>query len=195
MKKLGIYGGSFDPIHHAHLILAREARETLGLTEVIFVLAAQSPHKADEPVTSASIRWEMLQAAIEGEAGFTASRLEIDRPPPSYTVETVEALHASHPRTEFYFLLGEDNLPKLREWHRFDDLQRLVQFVVLDRSGGPNACPYLMVRRKIDISGTTIRNRVASGRSIRYLVPETVEKIIRREQLYKEGPEQSNPKS
>ncbi len=195
MKKIGIYGGTFDPIHHAHLILAREARETLGLVEVIFVLAAQSPHKTDEAVSSARIRWEMLQAAIEGEGGFTASRLEIDRPSPSYTVETVEALHASYPGAEFYFLLGEDNLLKLPEWHRFNDLQRLVQFVVLDRSGGPTDYPYLTVRRKIDISATTIRNRVASGRSIRYLVPEAVEKIIRREELYKEGPARSNPKS
>ena len=195
MKKIGIYGGSFDPIHHAHLILAREARETLGLAEVLFVLAAQSPHKTDEPVTGASIRWEMLQAAIADEPAFSASRLEIDRPPPSYSVETVEALHAMHPRAEWYFLLGEDNLPKLREWHRFEDLQRLVQFVVLDRSGGPANYPYLTVRRKIDISATTIRNRVATGRSIRYLVPEAVEEIIRREELYKEGTERSNPKS
>ena len=104
----------------------------------------------------------------------------------------MEALRASYPRAEFYFLLGEDNLPKLREWHRFEDLQRLVKFVVLDRSGGPNEYPYLTVRRKIDISATTIRNRVASGRSIRYLVPEAVEQIIRREKLYKEGTERSN---
>ena len=165
------------------------------MAEVIFVLAAQSPHKTDEPVTSASIRWEMLKAAITGEPAFSASRLEIDRPPPSYTVETVEALHALYPRAELFFLLGEDNLPKLREWHRFEDLQRLVQFVVLDRSGGPANYPYLTVRRKIDISATTIRNRVASGRSIRYLVPEAIEEIIRREGLYKEGTERSNPKS
>ena len=109
--------------------------------------------------------------------------------------QTVETLRASYPRAEFYFLLGEDNLPKLREWHRFDDLRRLVQFVVLDRSGGPANYPYLTVRRKIDISATTIRNRVATGRSIRYLVPEAVEEIIRREELYKEGTERSNPKS
>ena len=195
MKKIGIYGGSFDPIHHAHLILARETCETLALAEVIFVLAARSPHKTDEPVTSAGIRWEMLQVAIAGEPAFSASRLEIDRPPPSYSVETVEALHALYPRAELFFLLGEDNLPKLREWHRFDDLRRLVQFVVLDRSGGPAEYPYLTVRRKIDISATTIRDRVASGRSIRYLVPEAVEEIIRREELYKKGTARSNPKS
>ena len=77
----------------------------------------------------------MLTAAIAGEPGFSASRLEIDRPPPSYSVETVEALRAAQPEAEFFFLVGEDNLPKLPTWHRFEDLQKLVQFVVLDRSG------------------------------------------------------------
>ncbi len=184
LKKIGIYGGSFDPIHHGHLILAREALETLAFDEVIFVLAAQSPHKQDHVPTPAEVRWEMLTAAIAGEPGFAATRLEIDRPPPSYSVETVEALHAVQPDTQFFFLVGEDNLPELHTWHRFEDLQKLVQFVVLDRSGEKVEYPYRAIRRKIDISGTTIRKRVASGQSIRYLVPEAVEEIIRRENLY-----------
>ncbi|MGB8340845.1 MAG: nicotinate-nucleotide adenylyltransferase [Chthoniobacterales bacterium] len=194
MKKIGIYGGSFDPIHHGHLILAREALETLDLDEVIFVLAAQSPHKTSQETTDSAVRWKMLTAAIADEPGFSASRLEIDRPPPSYSVETVEALRAAHPEVEFLFLIGEDNLPQLSEWHRFDDLRRLVRFVVLDRSGTTVAEGYPIVRRKIDISATTIRKRVASGRSIRYLVPEAVERIIRRENIY-QGNNRSNPKS
>ena len=184
MKKIGIYGGTFDPIHHAHLILAREAREMLDLAEVIFVLAAQSPHKADEVAASAAIRWEMLQAAVQNEPGFRASRLELDRPPPSYSVETVEQIWAAEPGAELFLLLGEDNLPRLQEWHRFGDLKKMVQFVVLDRTGGPIEESYLAVRRRIDISATLIRNRVARGQSIRYLVPETVERIIHRENLY-----------
>ncbi len=184
MKKIGIYGGSFDPIHHAHLILAREALETLGLEEVIFVLAAQSPHKQSRAPTPAAVRWEMLQVAIAGEPGFTASRLEIDRPPPSYSMETIEALRAAHPAAEFFFLVGEDNLPELPTWHRFEDLQRQVRFLVLDRSGEEVEYEYPAIRRKIDVSATTIRKRVASGQSIRYLVPEAVEEIIRRENLY-----------
>ena len=194
MKKIGIYGGSFDPIHHGHLILAREALETLDLAEVIFVLAAQSPHKASQETTNAALRWEMLTAAIAGEPGFSASHLELDRPPPSYSVETVEALRATHPEVEFLFLIGEDNLPQLPEWHRFEDLRRLVQFAVLDRSGATVAEGHPIVRRKIDISATTIRKRVASGRSIRYLVPEAVERIIRRENIY-QGNNRSNLKS
>ena len=136
----------------------------------------------------------MLAAAIADEPGFSASRLELDRPPPSYSVETVEALQTAHPEVEFLFLIGEDNLPRLPEWHRFEDLRQLVQFVVLDRSGTTVDEGYPIVRRKIDISATTIRNRVASGRSIRYLVPEAVERIIRRENIY-QGNNRSNPKS
>jgi nicotinate-nucleotide adenylyltransferase len=194
MKKIGIYGGSFDPIHHGHLILAREALEMLDLAEVIFVLAAQSPHKTRSRPTSAAVRWEMLTGAIAGERGFSASRLEIDRPPPSYSIATVKQLAAEISEAKFFFLIGEDNLPLLPSWHRFDELGQLVQFVVLDRSGEALEDRYPVVRRKIDISATTIRNRVASGQTIRYLVPEVVEQIIRRERLYQEI-NQSNPKS
>ncbi len=194
LRKIGIYGGSFDPIHHGHLILAREALETLQLSEMIFVPAAQSPHKLEQEVSPPEIRWEMLAAAIAQEPGFSASRLEIERPGPSYSVETVETLRAANPGAEFYFLIGQDNLSQLHDWHRFDDLSRLVQFVVLDRTGLVIEYSYPAIRRKIDISATTIRKRVASGQSIRYLVPEAVERIIRRENLY-QGTKQSNQKS
>ena len=194
MKKIGIFGGSFDPIHHGHLILAREALETLALDQVLFIPAAQSPHKADLVPASAEVRWEMLEAAIVGENGFSASRLELDRAAPSYSVATIEHLRGQMPDTEFLFLIGEDNFPKLSSWHRFADLRRLVQFVVLDRSGAEVEYPYPAVRRKIDISATAIRKRVASGQSIRYLVPEAVEQIIRRAKLY-QGTLESNLKT
>ena len=136
----------------------------------------------------------MLTAAIAGETGFSASRLEIDRPPPSYSIDTVEQLRAEKPDVKFFFLVGEDNLPQLPSWHRFDELRQLVQFVVLGPFRRSARGGYPVVRRRIDISATTIRNRVASGRSIRYLVPEAVEQIIRRENIYQEA-NQSNPKN
>ena len=194
MKKIGIFGGSFDPIHHGHLILAREALETHALDQILFIPAAQSPHKPGRTPAPAAARWAMLEAAIAGEPGFAATRVELDRPAPSYSIETVEQLHAQHPGTQFFFLVGEDNLEKLPTWHRFDDLARLVQFVVLDRTGTAAASSYPTLQRMIDISATTIRKRVASGHSVRYLVPEAVEQIIRRDQLY-QGPTESNPKS
>lgn len=194
MKKIGIFGGSFDPVHHGHLILAREALETLKLEKIFFIPAAQSPHKKAARAASAETRWEMLRVALQGETNFTASRIELDRPPPSYSVETVEHLHREFPETKFFFLLGEDNLPLLKSWHRFNDLSRLVQFIVLERSGAIEDYEYPAVRRRIDISATAIRKRVASGLSIRYLVPDAVAEIIHREKLY-QGTSESNPKN
>lgn len=187
MKKIGIFGGSFDPIHHGHLILAREALERFALDRIVFIPAAQSPHKPESTPADGAARWEMIEAAIAGEPAFGASRLELDRPAPSYSIETVEQLREENPDTQFYFLIGDDNLEKLPTWHRFEDLARLVQFVVLDRTGDAAATPYPAIRRLIDISATTIRKRVASGRSVRYLVPDAVERIILRDKLY-QGP-------
>ena len=185
MRKIGIYGGSFDPIHHAHLILARAAREQLGLEKVIFVPAAVSPFK-DTPVASSDTRWSMLRAAIQGEPAFTVDDCELRRAPPSYAIDTVEEIRAREGDAEMYYLIGQDNVPALGKWHRFNELNKLVRFVVLDRAGTEMKHPYEVVRRKIDISATEIRNRVASGHSIRYLVPTAVDEIIRQGSLYRE---------
>ena len=186
MKKIGIFGGTFDPIHHGHLILARDAVETLQLERVIFVPAALSPHKLEQQPTPPAVRLEMLRAAIEGDTKFAIDPMELERPPPSYAIDTVETLRQREPGTELFFLVGEDNVTRLPTWHRFSELTKLVQFVVLDRSGLNTAHIYPAVRRHLDISATDIRKRVASGRSIRYLVPPAVEEIIRQRQLYLE---------
>ena len=184
MRTIGLYGGTFSPIHHGHLILAREALERLHLDEVRFIPAALSPHKTDS--AAGDCRLEMLAAAVAGEAGFVADDIELRRPPPSYTIDTVTALRERFPDAHFYQLVGADNVAALRTWKRFDELQRLVQFVVLDRGGAEAEHPYPTVQRKVDISGSDIRNRVASGASIRYLVPAAVEEIIYARGLYKE---------
>jgi nicotinate-nucleotide adenylyltransferase len=186
LKKIAIYGGTFDPIHHAHLILARDALEMLGLDEVIFIPAAVSPLKKAAPVASGELRLTMLRAAIKDEPKFAADDCELCRPPPSYTIDTVEQVRRLHSVTSIYCLIGEDNVDTLKNWHRFAELEKMVDFVVLDRRGQPASHCYRVIDRKIDISATEIRTRVASGRSIRYLVPSTVEEIIRRKKLYLE---------
>ena len=184
LQKIGIYGGTFSPIHHGHLILAREALERLHLDEVRFVPAALSPHKGGS--LAADCRFEMLQAAIADEPGFVADDTELRRPPPSFTIDTVLALRERFPAAHFFQLVGADNVPALPTWKRFDELERLVQFVVLDRGDGAPRNSYPTVKRKVDLSGSEIRKRVAAGESIRYLVPPAVEQIIHARGLYKE---------
>jgi nicotinate-nucleotide adenylyltransferase len=186
LKKIAIYGGTFDPVHHAHLILARQAIETLGLDKVILVPAATSPLKKAAPVASGEVRLGMLQAAIEGEPEFEVDECELLRPPPSYTIDTVEDIRRRECDAAIYCLIGEDNVEQLPQWHRFAELEKMVRFVVLDRSGKQPSHFYQLIHRRIDISATEIRRRVAKNESIRYLVPNSVEEIIQREKLYRE---------
>lgn len=187
MKKIGIYGGTFDPIHHGHLILARQACDELALDQLIFVPAALSPFKKKSAQASGELRLSMLRAAIQGQDDFGADDCELKRSLPSYSIDTVLQVRERNPKAELFWLIGADNVSGLKKWHRFEALEKLVQFMVLDRGrGSKTPHSYPVVQRNIDISATEIRNRVASGRSIRYLVPQAVEEIIRREKLYRE---------
>jgi nicotinate-nucleotide adenylyltransferase len=186
LKKIAIYGGTFDPIHHAHLILAREAIETLGLEKVILVPAAISPLRKAAPVARGDARLAMLRAAIEGQPEFEVDECELLRPSPSYTIDTVEEIRRRECNAALYCLIGEDNVEHLPQWHRFNELEKLVRFVVLDRTGKQPTHSYQLIHRRIDISATEIRRRVAQHQSIRYLVTESVEEIIQREKLYRE---------
>ena len=186
LKKIAIYGGTFDPVHHAHLILARQAIETLGLEKVILVPAAISPLKKAAPVASGEVRLAMLEAAVKGEPEFEVNQCELLRPPPSYTIDTVEDIRGRERDASIYCLIGEDNVEELPRWHRFAELEKMVRFVVLDRSGKQPSHSYQVIHRRIDISATEIRRRVAQNESIRYLVPDSVDEIIQREKLYRE---------
>jgi nicotinate-nucleotide adenylyltransferase len=186
LKKIAIYGGTFDPVHDAHLILAREAIETLDLDKVILVPAAISPLKKAAPVASGEVRLAMLRAAIKGEPEFEVDECELLRPPPSYTIDTVEEIRRRECDAALYCLIGEDNIEQLPRWHRFVELEKMVRFIVLDRSGKQPTHSYQLIHRRIDISATDIRRRVAQTESIRYLVPESVEEIIQRKKLYRE---------
>ena len=192
-QSIGIYGGTFDPVHHGHLILARDAVEQLGLSHLIFVPAAISPHKlVSVPGANGAQRLAMLRAAIIGEPRFAVDPCELDRPGPSYTVDTLLDLRRRLPAgTALWYLIGEDNVAKLDTWHRAAELVTLATFVVFRRTDRPvpvhpaAKTSFPVLERRVDLSATEIRKRVAAGLSIRYLVPESVAAIIETEPLYR----------
>jgi len=183
--RTGILGGSFDPIHHGHLILARAAREELGLDRVIFIPAHASPHKTGDFSTTEAGRLAMVRLAIEGEEGFELSDIELHRPPPSYTIDTLRELRAAHPKDDLVLLIGADNAAKFDTWREPDEIRRLAQIAVLDRANQALSHEWPVVRRLVDISSTDIRARVAEGRSIRYLTPDSVCYYIKVQGLYR----------
>ena len=183
--RIGILGGSFDPIHHGHLILARAAKEELGLNRVLLMPANKSPHKTDTKPATAEDRLEMVRLAIEGEEGFEVSDVELRRPAPSYTVETLRELKKSHPQDEFVLLIGADNVATFDTWREPGEIRHLAQIAVLDRAGSGAAHDWPTVRRLVDISSTDIRARAADGRSIRYLTPDAVCDYIATHSLYR----------
>jgi nicotinate-nucleotide adenylyltransferase len=185
MLRLGLYGGSFDPVHHAHLILARQALEDLQLDRVIFIPAAESPFKPGNTAASAEDRLEMIRLAIQSEPAFAVDRIEIDREPPSYTIHTVKSYKAQYPREKLIFLVGEDHVESLPKWNDFDELVQLVNFAILSRSDLPLRVDYPVVRRRIDLSSTEIRRRVVCNLPISYLVPESVLRYINEKNLYR----------
>lgn len=182
--RLGIYGGTFNPVHHGHLILARQALEEFKLDRLVFVPAAESPFKIQNHSAPPGDRLAMLRLAIEGEDRFSVDALEIERGGISYSIDTVKMFRNRDPGAELFFLVGEDNADRLTEWHRFEELKKLVYFVVLSRSEDFQSPEYPVVQRRIEISSTEIRNRVANQESITYLVPESVKHYIEQHQLY-----------
>ena len=183
--RLALYGGSFDPIHHGHLILARQALEQLKLEKVIFIPAAESPFKPDQTTSSAAHRLNMVRLAIKGEPRFAVDTLEVEGGTPSYTIDTARTYRQRYRNDELFFLVGEDHLKTLSKWNNFEELDQILQFAILSRSDLPLDVPYPIVRWRFDISATEIRNRVAQGLPITYLVPEVVLRYIVENQLYR----------
>ena len=182
--RTALYGGSFDPIHHGHLILAREAMEQLALDRVVFIPAAQSPFKLDRRPAPPAVRLEMVRAAIADEPRFSCDDSEVHGEGPSFTVDTLEKWRERSPEDELFYFIGQDNVRDLPKWRRYHDLLGLAQFVVFERSSDAPAHDFPAIRRRVDISATEIRNRVAEGRSIRYLVPDSVRALIAAHDLY-----------
>lgn len=189
VERVGIFGGTFDPVHHGHLLLAEAALEQLDLDRILFIPAALSPFKQDRPPgASAEQRLRMLRLATASEPRFGVDDREIHRDGPSYTLDTVRSLLGDHPGVRFLLLIGADNLAELERWHRIDELRNLVDFAVLDRGDDPGAteCGFPVVKRRVDLSSTEIRERLAKGLSIRLMVPAPVYDVIMSEHPYPE---------
>lgn len=190
---IGLFGGSFDPIHLGHLIVGRSVAEALGLSELRFMPTGEQPLKQGRHGAGAAHRAAMVEAAIGGEAGFAVERHEVDRPGRSYTVDTLRALRAREPGAEFLLLIGADAAADLGQWREAAALPGLARLVAFARAGSPPPSDSLLHRvveaPAVEISSTAIRRRVADGRSIRYLVPDTVADYIAAHGLYRNGPE------
>jgi nicotinate-nucleotide adenylyltransferase len=198
-ERIGLFGGSFDPVHHGHLLLAQDALEQLSLDRLVFVPAAINPHKLNSaPHASSECRLAMLREATRIQPRFSIDPQELERNGPSFTFDTVSDYSRKFAGARLFLLIGEDNLPKLHSWHEFEKLRELVAFVSFGRGGageGPAAQAQLgkteqpvaieRLNRKIDISSTEIRTRVAKGLPIQYLVPESVRLLIHSHALYK----------
>lgn len=188
--RLGVFGGTFDPPHIAHLIVAQDAACALGLDRVQFVPAAAPPHKPAGSPSPGEIRLDMVRAAVH-DARFEVSDLEIRRPGTSFTVDTLRQLSADQPADELFLLMGADQYREFSSWREPEEIARLARIVVLSRGDvamsddGPVPHELVAVTR-IDLSSTDIRRRVKAGLPIRYLVPAPVAAIIHDRRLYLE---------
>jgi nicotinate-nucleotide adenylyltransferase len=186
---LAVFGGSFDPVHLAHLVVADRVGEALRLERVLFVPAHRQPLKAGGPRAPAEDRLEMLQLATAQHPGFGVSGLELERGGTSFTVDTLREVRALHPGAELWLILGADTFVQAGRWRRFEEVRDLARLVVVDRPGGPAPGADGDVRRvavpALAISASDIRRRVAAGLSIRYLVPEPVRAHIHERGLYR----------
>lgn len=202
--RLGIYGGSFDPVHYGHLLLAECCREQCALDEVWFMPAATSPHKTQQRMAAAEQRVAMLRLALDGEPGFRVSTAEIDRGGLSYTVQTLAELRANLPQAELFFLMGADAVRDLPTWREPARIAHLATLVAVHRAEAPpvdwqrlvdllgpvaaNATSRLVVEMpRIDLSSRELRSRVSAQQSIRFRMPPAVIDYIARHQLYRGG--------
>jgi nicotinate-nucleotide adenylyltransferase len=201
-QRIGIFGGTFDPVHLGHLIMAEQCREQGQLDQVWFIPAARPPHKQDRPLTGFVHRAEMLALAIAGMPAFRIDDLEKDRPGPSYTAETLQELQGRFPDKQFALLLGSDCIPDLPGWKNPARIMELAELLVFSRPGWPlrpveevlqslglaSGAPLrlrVVPAPLVDISSRDLRQRIAEHRSVRFLVPRAVECYIEEKKLYR----------
>ena len=197
--RLGIYGGTFDPNHYGHLLLAERCREELQLDEVWFIPAGTPPHKQGRVTTPAKARAAMVEFAVSGFPEFKVSRIEMERTGPSYTVQTLEQLRTAAPEREVFLLMGADSIAELVTWKDPARILELSQVVAVNRAGeSPDLSSLQSLLEQtgrtvhtvempaMGVSASEIRTRVASGKSIRFLTPRPVEMYLRQHKLYLE---------
>lgn len=202
VKRVGLLGGSFNPVHMGHLILAEDAREALGLDEVWFIPCRHPAHKPPGDLAAAEDRCAMLELALAGHEHFRVSRVELDRAGVSYTVDTLRHLREANPGFDWYFIIGADTVTELHTWRAIEEVLQGCHMIHMARPGGgdparmaeriqlPPPWPERIMAGRfeghlIEVSSSEIRKRVAEARSIRYLVPLSVETYIREHQLYR----------
>lgn len=200
MKKTGIMGGTFNPIHYGHLLLAENAYEQFGLDEVLFMPSNNPPHKKMTPVIDGARRAEMVRLAIEGNPHFAFSGEELTREGNTYTSDTLEILTEREPDTQFYFIIGGDSLSQFENWRRAEVILKLACVLAAERDGMSlqrtrqkieylnvkyHADVRLLLIPNIEISSHDIRQRAEAGHSIRYLLPESVREYILENGLYR----------
>lgn len=185
--RLGLFGGTFDPPHWGHYLIAREARESLGLDRVIFLPCRQSPHKPGRKTSGAAVRLALVKMLIRGEKWAEVSRFDLDRRGPSYSYQTAEAFANRHPGAELYWIMGSDQWEVLPQWSHPDKLAACVRFAVFPRPKAPKPRRGMrldVLSPRYDISASTIRDRVAEGKAIKGLVPESIARYIHSRKLY-----------
>lgn len=186
-QRVGILGGTFNPPHFGHLIMAEQAGKKLGLDKVYFMPDAEPPHIDRKPFIAGRHRSEMVKRSIAGNPLFELETIELERGGKSYTIDTMEELIRRHPHTDYYFIIGGDMVEYLPKWHRINELVTMVNFVGVARPGYEKTSPYPIIwvdSPEVAISSTEVRKMVRNGQSVRYLVPEAVEQYMMEEGLY-----------
>lgn len=190
MDRIGLYGGSFNPVHLGHVLVAQAAEEELGLTRLFFVPAAQSPFKPHQSLAAAGQRLRLLRLALAGHAGWEIDTQELDRGGISYTIDTIRNYRQRFPQTEIFYLIGADHVPQLPKWREAQELAKLCRFVVIPRPGeSTRELPFpfqggFLRGFPLGISSSQIRERLQLGQSIENLVPAPVAEAILNNRLY-----------
>lgn len=187
MKKIGLLGGTFDPPHLGHLIVAEEVKQTLDLTEIWFLPNHIPPHKQDKQISSGKDRLEMLKRALSGNDSFKIETMELNREGPSYTIDTVLELQRLYSKVEFYFIIGADMVEYLPKWYQIDVLIERLKFVGVKRPGYKLQTTYPIIEvevPEIGISSSFLRDRIKNKLNTKYYLPKSVEKYIEENQIY-----------